>query len=190
MRHAMNRLRWPAVGVVLAALGALPGCNGWGGSRTGPVSPDAVAMLLPTKIRIHSFTKIKPLFGSALPNGIEVWLEPLDQFDDVVKVVGEFYFELYGFKPASADPKGERIEFWQVRIGTPEEQQRYWDRVARMYRFPLAWDYAPAPGRKYVLLVTYRTPSQERLADETTLTFKVDKGSIVESLLEKNKPQE
>ncbi len=190
MRHAMNSSRCLTATVILPALLVTAGCNGWGGSRTGPVSPEAVAMLLPTQIRIHSFTKIKPLFGSALPNGIEVWLEPLDQFGDVVKVVGEFHFELYGFKPASADPKGERIEFWQVRIGSPEEQQRYWDRVARMYRFPLAWDYAPAPGRKYVLLVTYRTPGEKRLADEITLTFKVDKGSIVESLLDKDKPQE
>lgn len=139
-------------------------------------------MLLPSRIKIHSFTKIKPLFGSSLPNGIEVWIEPLDRFGDVVKVVGEFHFELYSRKPASGDPKGEQIEFWQARIGTPNEQQTYWDRVARMYQFPLGWDFAPPPGKKYVLVATYVAPNGERLSDEFELTFDFDRDRLMESL--------
>ena len=160
-------------------------CNdgaGWGMGRDRPVDPDAMAMLLPTEIKIHSFTRVKALFGSTLPNGIEVCLEPLDRFGDVVKIVGEVYFELYSYKPASADRKGEQIEFWQVRIGTPSEQQQYWDRVARMYEFPLGWDYAPPPGRKYILMVTYVSPTGERLSDEYELRFEIDKEGILKSL--------
>ncbi len=139
-------------------------------------------MLLPTQIKIRSFTKIKPLFGSLVPNGIEVWLEPRDRFDDVVKIVGELYFELYSYRPASGARKGEQLEFWQVRIGTPAEQQRYWDRVARMYQFPLGWDYAPPPGKKYILSVTYLSPNGERLSSDFELRFDLDRDQLMESL--------
>jgi hypothetical protein len=171
--------------VPLAACSCTDGFRWGGGGR--PVDTEAMAMLLPTKIKIHSFTKIKPLFGSSLPNGIEVWLEPLDRFNDVVKIVGELHFELYTYRQASANRKGEQIEFWQVRIGSPGEQQRYWDRVARMYQFPLGWDYAPPPGKKYVLLVTYLSPSDERLTDELELRFDIDRDQIMESF---GKPDE
>ncbi len=140
---------------------------------------------MPVKIRIHSFTKVKPLFGSTIPNGIEVWVEPLDRFGDVVKFVGEVRFELYTYRPASPDPKGEQIEFWEVRIGSPEEQQRYWDKVARMYVFPLGWDYAPPPGRKYILVVTYSSPYDERLMDEYELPFELERDEILESIRKK-----
>jgi len=161
-----------------------PSCQhgmGWGGGG-GPVDPDAMSLLLPVKIKIHSFTKVKPLFGSSLPNGIEVWLEPLDRFGDVVKIVGELYFELYNYKPASGDRKGERIEFWEVRIATSAEQQQYWDRVARMYQFPLGWDFAPPPGKKYILSATYLSPNGERISDQFELRFELDRDKVLESL--------
>ncbi|MBN1347601.1 MAG: hypothetical protein JXQ73_33240 [Phycisphaerae bacterium] len=147
-----------------------------------------MALLLPVKVKIHSFTKVKALFGSSLPNGVEVWLEPLDRFGDAVKVVGDFRFELYSYKPASADHKGEQVEFWEAQIGKAKEQQRYWDRVARMYRFPLGWDYAPPPGKKYILLVTYETPTGERLTDEFELEFSLTRDGLLESLQQKPEP--
>jgi hypothetical protein len=152
----------------------------WGRSPT-TAEADSLALLMPTKIKIHSFTKVKPLFGGGIPNGVEVWLEPLDRFGDVVKIVGELHFELYSYKSGSADHKGEQLEFWQVRIATPAEQQRHWDRVARMYRFPLAWDYAPPPGKKYILLATYQLPNGERLTDERELLFELDREKLRES---------
>lgn len=155
--------------------------GGWGRSG-GPVDPEAISLLLPTKIKVHSFTKIKPLFGSTLPNGIEVWLEPLDRFGDVVKIVGDLHFELYNYRAASGERKGEQIEFWEARIGSSAEQQRYWDRVARMYQFPLGWDYAPPPGKKYILLATYISPNGERLTDEYELRFDLDREGILKSL--------
>ncbi len=139
-----------------------------------------VAMLLPTRIKLHSFTKVKPLFGSSLPNGVDVWIEPLDRFGDVVKVVGEVHFELYSHKPASGDHKGEQIEFWQVRMTTSAEQQRHWDRVARMYNFPLAWDYPPAPGKKYIVVATLNLPNGERLTDEREIFFEFDRQKLKE----------
>jgi len=167
--------------LVSCVLGCQDGAR-WGGGGGEPVEVDALALLLPTKIKLHSFTKIKPLFGSRLPNGVEVWLEPLDRFGDVVKVVGELYFELYSYKPASGDRKGEQIEFWQVRIAGADEQQQYWDRVARMYQFPLGWDYAPPPGEKYVLSATYLSPNGERLSDEIELRFDLDREGLRKSL--------
>jgi hypothetical protein len=184
------RVGWTSRGgvVVLLSLATVVVCacrsgTGWvGGGGGGPIDTEAMALLLPTRIKIHSFTKVKPLYGSPLPNGIEVWIEPLDRFGDVVKVVGEFHFELYSRKPASGDPKGEQIEFWQVRIGTAKEQQTYWDRVARMYQFPLGWDFAPPPGKKYVLAATYHAPSGERLEDEFEIKFEFDRDQLMDAL--------
>jgi len=169
---------WSVVGGLAAS-----SCQEGGrwGRPTTTADAEAYALLLPTRIKLHSFTKIKPLFGGALPNGVDVWLEPLDRFGDVVKIVGELHFELYSYRSASGDRKGEQLEFWQVRIATPAEQQRHWDRVARMYHFPLGWDYAPPPGKKYVLQVTYQLPNGDHLTDEQELSFELDRDRIKES---------
>jgi len=151
------------------------------GRTSATVDGEALALLLPAKIKLHNFTKIKPLFGGTIPNGIDVWLEPLDRFDDTIKIVGELRFELYTFKPASGDHMGEQMEFWQVRIATAAEQQQHWDRVARMYHFPLAWDYAPPPGKRYVLLATYQGPNGQRLTDTHDLQFELDRDRLKES---------
>lgn len=179
---------------VWAALSVLVLCSCKGSMRgfgsAEPVDPESMTLLLPTKIKVHSFTKIKPLFGSPLPNGIEVWLEPRDRFGDVVKIVGDLRFELYRYKPASSDPKGEQIEFWEAQIATAKDQQQYWDKVARMYQFPLGWDYAPPAGKRYILLATYQPPAGERITDQYELRFEFDKKGLIEALQKPESKQE
>ncbi len=139
-----------------------------------------LGMLLPKQIKIQPFTKIKSFDDDRVPDGVAVVVRPTDQFGDPVKLVGHVYFELYAYQNASAERKGERIEFWDRTIATEKDQKLYWDRTAQMYEFPLGWTQGipSSPSRKFVLTVTYRTPWNETLTDEHILDFAVSKEQV------------
>ncbi len=181
MRRARSTLRVP---LILAGLFAA-GCETPGASRV-PTEADRVRMLelmLPQKIKIWSFTKVASFNDDDVPDGILVIVRPLDPFEDPVKAVGVWHFELYSFQDASGERKGERLAFWERVIATPEEVRLYWT-PAQMYEFQLAWAEGVegvAPGRKYVLAVTYRNPWEEILQDEYVIEFRLPGAALTEA---------
>lgn len=121
-----------------------------GGLGPGPVT--ARTESLPQQIDILPFTKPKSFNSDPIPDGIEVSLRALDAMGDAVKAWGAFRFELYRFRDASGDPRGEKIHGWEQRLDTIRDQRGFWDRVTQTYRFQLEWGGAPlTPNQKYVL---------------------------------------
>jgi hypothetical protein len=168
-----------AVGGLMTAV--LAGCKST--PKVPPEKADMLSMLLPREIKIQPFTKIKSFDADPVPDGIAVVLRPTDRFGDPVKVVGHLYFELYAYKKASGERKGERLEFWERTIATSEDQRLYWDRTAQMYEFPLVWTQGapPAPNRKYILTATYRAPWDETFQDEYVLEFALSKAEAAKA---------
>ncbi len=170
------RARRLAVGV-LAAMGAA-GCSST--PRAVADKDGMVGMLLPRQIRIQPFTKIKSFDDDRIPDGIAAVVRTTDSTGDPVKLVGHVYFELYAYKEASGERKGERIEFWDRTLATPADQKLYWDRTAQMYEFPLAWTQGapPSKGRKYILAVTCRTPWEDTLTDEYVMELTINREEV------------
>jgi hypothetical protein len=131
------------------------------------------SLMLPQELKIQPFTRIQSFDDDEIPDGILAVVRPLDRFGDPVKAVGLFYFELWSYRDASGDRKGERLAFWERNIATAEEVRLYWTRV-QMYEFRLAWTEGVEdirPGRKYILTATYRAPWEETIRDEYVFEF-------------------
>ena len=157
------------------------GCNN-GPSRI-PTEPQRRAMLslmLPTQIKIQPFTRIASFDKDNIPVGVIVVLRATDRFGDPVKAAGPFYFELYSHQPASGEPKGQRLAFWEETIDTADKVAGHWSH-AQMYEFKLGWPEGATsvrPGSKYVLTATYRTPWDESMTDQYVMDFLVAPGTI------------
>lgn len=139
-----------------------------------------MGLMLPQRIKIESFTKIKSFNEDEIPDGILMVVRAFDKFGDPVKAVGPWYFELWTYQNASGDPKGQRLAFWDRNISTAEEVRLYWTR-AQMYEFQLAWAGGVEglqPGRKFVLTATYRAPWDETFQDQYILEFQLPPGVL------------
>ena len=178
------------VGVVWCGLLlAVTGCNeGTASMSDAEARQQALALLLPRNIRIEPFTRVSVDPREGLPGELNVYVRAEDQFCDPVKVAGTFNCELYTFKQASGDPKGERVELWQMQVLDGEDQQRYWDHTAQMYEFRLQIQHLGGEGDlaalgrgKVVLLVTYNTPWGEHLEDEYVLDLRAQGGELAGS---------
>jgi len=172
LRSPARMLPW-----CLSFCAAAVGCRS-GGPTSLPTERERVEMLalmLPERIAIQPFTRIKSFDQDDFPDGVVVILRPVDRFGDPVKAVGLFYFELWSYEQASGERKGQRLAFWERSIATADEVRLYWTR-AQMYEFQLAWlagaEDVP-PGRKYILTATYRTPWDETIRDEYILDFQM-----------------
>ncbi|NLX22226.1 MAG: hypothetical protein GXY55_11255 [Phycisphaerae bacterium] len=170
----MCRSAW-MLGLAATLGAACSGCRSTGPDHL-PRESERVAMLslmLPHEVHIQPFSKIASFNEDRIPDGILAVVRPVDPFGDPVKAVGLFYFELWSYRNASGDHKGERLEFWDQMIDNPEDVRRHWKR-AQMYEFQLAWTQgagAVQPGRKYILTVSYRTPWDTTIQDEHVLEF-------------------
>lgn len=128
--------------------------------------PAPINCLLPQKIRIHSFTRTGQFEDEgAGVKGIDVRIQAVDAFDDATKAFGRFRFELFRFKPNSADPCGQRLAVWTVDVSNFEANRRHWNSIMRTYQFKLGWQEAVPVGRKLVLTATFESPFTERLFD-------------------------
>ncbi len=146
------------------------GCQGKGPEKmpTEQERLDMFSLMLPREIKFQPFTKIKSFDEDERPDGILAVVRPLDPFGDPVKATGRFYFELWTYREASSERKGERLAFWERQIVNKEEVRLYWTR-AQMYEFQLAWVAGVEklrPGQKYILTASYRAPWDETLRDE------------------------
>jgi hypothetical protein len=127
---------------------------------------EQVDLLLPRTIEILPFTKPASFDDDAIPDGIEAVIRPLDAFGDQTKAVGRFRFELYAFKPASSDHRGDRLGMWEVDLSDRAAQTDHWDRITRTYRFHLLWTGRPPRPGKYIIEVTYLPPIGQRIASQ------------------------
>ncbi len=148
-------------------------------SNSPATAHQQLSMLMPSQIEILPFTKPRSWDNDYIPDGIEVVLRPLDSFGDQTKAVGTFRFELYTFRKAHADPRGDRIGYWQVELKSKQAQEEYWDKITRTYRFRLGWTNTKQfkPG-KYVLEVTYISPWNERLFTRYILNAKLPREQL------------
>lgn len=164
-------------GVLAGSLPFLAGCQSSGPERV-PTEPERVRMLslmMPAAIEIQPFSKIRSFDEDEVPDGLLVVVRVTDRLGEPVKAAGLFYFELWTYLPASGEPKGERLAFWDRSIASVDEIRQYWTR-AQMYEFRLAWTAglnAIAPNRKYVLKATYRPPWDEIIQDEYVIDFQL-----------------
>ncbi len=158
----------------IASAGLLGGCEGGampGAIVAAPSSeaatpvPAPINLTLPKTIKIHEFTTTRTFdeFGG-IP-GIDARVEALDAFGDTTKAFGDFHFELYKFKPNTADSKGLRLGVWEEKLLDPKVNRTHWDEINRAYQFKLKCDKdcGLGVGDKYVLIVTFSSPFSNRL---------------------------
>ncbi len=146
-------------------------------------------LLMPSQLEILPFTKPRSWDSDYIPDGIEVVLRPLDSFGDQTKAVGTFRFELYKFKKAHADPRGDRLAFWQVDLNSKKAQNLHWDKITRTYTFRLGWtnDMPSFKPGKYVLEVTYISPWNERISARYIFTAKLPRERMKREIEQKQK---
>ena len=126
-----------------------------GGPRSDPAWS---AMFAPKSIVIGFFTKSKSFSGQEGDEGLEVRLQPLDQFGDPTKAVGSFRIEVFAYRALSGEKRGDRLGHWFVKALDAASQRQYYDRVDRCYVFPLLWDKGVEPGRAVIVHATYYPP--------------------------------
>ena len=166
------------IGVAVVLAGAAGGCqpraNVIDPYMEGPRAaqgkvPRPIDLLLPQKIRIHPFTALRMLEDRNV-RGLEARIEALDAFGDPTKAFGDIRFELYAYRTGSSEPKGERLNVWQVSIGDPGNNLVHWDRVTRSYLFKLELTQQSEPADRYVLMVVFASPYTQRLFAEHVMT--------------------
>ena len=187
MDNRRKYLAWTPV-VLGGLLACAVGCNEPSPVTDAEARQQALALLLPQDVHIEPFTRAALSPTDGMPSELIVYVRAEDQFGDPVKVAGTFNCELYSFKRASGDPKGERIELWRIEVLDREDQVRYWDHTAQMYEFRLQIRHlategeAPALGAdKAVLLLTYNTPWGEHLEDEYILDLRAQRSRLAEA---------
>ncbi|RMF82518.1 MAG: hypothetical protein D6744_06005 [Planctomycetota bacterium] len=149
-------------------LAVLTGC-----SQRPPVTMDDpelrafVDLMMPRSIEIQKYlTRPRDFDGNGVDDGIEIILAVNDSFDDPIKCVGEFHFELYTLRMASGDRLGERVAFWPVKVNDAEAVRQYWDRMSRFFQFDLQFPDNVLPTGRYILTARLRTPTGEQLFDQ------------------------
>jgi len=177
--------RWTLIAGITAVVASGLACHA---GRTevsdeGPSAEELIAFYSPKTIKILPFTKAKSFDDDAFPDGIEVSMRALDGAGDPVKSYGTFLFELYSYKPASTDHKGELIQSWRQPVLSLDEQKQYWERVTTSYQFQLSWEGVPlSPQKKYVLAASFQASGGPRLFDEYEWDFRVDRQEILEGM--------
>ena len=163
------------LGLTVSLVALLGGCRTSGPDHipTESARAEQLALMLPDRIVIEPFTRIRSFDDDPVPDGILAVVRPVDPFGDPVKAAGRFYFELYHYRDASPDRRGPRLEFWEIEIDSVRKVREHWSR-AQMYEFRLAWTRGAGQvrvGQRYLLVVTYRTPWDTTLQAEKMIEF-------------------
>jgi hypothetical protein len=134
-----------------------------------------IALVMPCRVEIvEPFTRVKSFDDDAIPDGIEVLIRAINALDSPGLMVGRVRVELYEYVPASAEPKGRRLEHWAVELSSTQDQRRYWNPLTQMYEFRLGVDAKAIPrADRYVLMVTYDSPLGERLTDQYMINYRI-----------------
>ncbi len=177
--------RWLCLLMACGVLAAWTGCDR--GEITevgeGPTAEEIASFYSPTGIEILPFTKIRSFDDDIIPDGLGVSMKTLDRAGDSVKAYGTFIFELYSFRRASADHRGELLQTWRQSIHSPEEQMQFWERVTTTYEFQLSWEGEPLqPEQRYVLSASFQAPGGRRLFDQYEFEFRIDRKELRDAI--------
>jgi len=123
----------------------------------GPVPP-WVTMLAPKSLVIGFFTQSRDFDGRAGDDGIEVRLQPIDQFGDPTKAVGSYRIELFAYQYKTLEKRGRRLGHWFVSVLDAESNRKYYDPIDRSYVFPLLWEEPLGSGLMVIVQATYYPP--------------------------------
>ncbi|MHC4696206.1 MAG: hypothetical protein ACYTFA_05645 [Planctomycetota bacterium] len=153
---------------------ALVGCASTPSSTEDAARERMLALLMPGKIEIVApFTRVKSFDDDTTPDGIELLLQAVNSLDDPGIIVGSVHVDLLEYVPASSDPKGQRLEYWDVDLSTKQQQRRYWNQATQMYEFRLEVDPSLIPAQeRFVLQVRYTSPLDEHLTDECIIDIR------------------
>jgi hypothetical protein len=112
----------------------------------------------PHKLRIHPiFTQVKDFDGDKTPDGIDVVVELLDNYDEPTRGKGTMLFELWTYRKHQADNLGDRVcEPWRATLLNRAEQDEHWSKALRAYSIPLKVPKIDAT-REYVLTASFET---------------------------------
>lgn len=131
-----------------------------------------VDLVLPTRIEIQRhWTQPVSYVEEGSADGLEVILAAYDAVGDRTKIVGRIIFELTVYKMSAGDRMGTQVAVWPVTLDSKESMEMYWDKMARLFRFPLKFDGEKLKPGRYVLAARLTSPTGERLADEYEFTF-------------------
>ena len=156
-----------ATATIVLTLAAGAGCRS--GERPLARSPDEAAMLGPASARLHRvFTRVRDWTGDGRADGVEVLLELRDAFGDPTKALGTAVFDVYAYRPAAPDPRGDRLAGpFEADLSTAESQREHYARTSRTYTFQLA---LPTVGDgPYVVTASFQNEGGERLFDQMVL---------------------
>lgn len=152
-------------------------------SPEGPSGEQLVTFYSPTAIKILPFTKPRSFDDDAIPDGIAVSLRPLDSAGDPIKAYGTFIFELYTYKPAIGNHRGELMQSWTQPVVGAADQKKFWERVTSTYEFQLSWEGKPIPVEsRYILVASFQARGSHRLFDEYQFDFRPAREEILQAV--------
>jgi hypothetical protein len=126
----------------------------------GGAAPAWATMFAPKSLVIGFFTRSKNFGGApGAAEGIEVRLQPLDQFGDPTKAIGSYRVEVFEYRPRSGEKRGVRLGHWFVSVLDVDSTRKYYDSVDRSYVFPLLWEKPIAAGTSVIVQATYYPPA-------------------------------
>jgi hypothetical protein len=130
-------------------------------SPPGGARPTAAwtTMFMPANLIIGFFTRSRDFDGAPGDDGLEVRLQPMDQFGDPTKAVGSYRIEVYEYRLHSTDKRGVRLGHWFISVLDAESNRKYYDSVDRSYVFPLLWDKPIKAGTSVIVQATYYPPA-------------------------------
>jgi hypothetical protein len=148
-----------------SASAATPGVPVLPGLEDGGSAPAWALMFAPKSLVIGFFTESKDFSGAGTPEGIEVRVQPIDQFGDPTKAIGSYRIEVFEYHPRSGEKRGPRLGHWFVPVLDVESNRKYYVSVDRSYVFPLLWEKPIAKGTSVIVQATYYPPAgfQEKL---------------------------
>jgi hypothetical protein len=128
-------------------------------------APPWATMFAPASLVIGFFTRSRDFDGQPGDDGLEVRLQPLDQFGDPTKAVGSYRIEVFQYRLRSNERKGARLGHWFIAVLDAESNRKYYDPVDRSYVFPLLWEVPIEVGTAVIIQATYYPPGgfQEKL---------------------------
>jgi hypothetical protein len=129
------------------------------------ITPGWMTLFAPASLVISYFTRSKDFDGQPGDDGIEVKVQPLDQFGDPTKAVGAYRIEVFQYRIRTTEHRGDRLGHWFVDARDPESNRKYYDPVDRCYVFPLLWQAPIGAGTMVIVQVTLYPPEgfQEKL---------------------------
>lgn len=128
---------------------------------------------LPVRVAFQpSFTRILPADDTRnKPRRIDVFVTLKDKYGDSMKYPGIFRFELFQYKAAAPDSRGQRFAIGGVQefdLSLVDANQQHWDKTTRFYRFELELP-EPKIKQQIVVQVTYSMSAEVRLENLITL---------------------